>query len=307
VRAEIQQRFLLIFLGALLASLQMLPTSGQPSNARQPIFPSDGQSPAQANGAELLEAVCPGHVESGEKIGCGNCASSMGIPEWVGGWSLTRVTRGHFLSSGSDDAVLSMEGCEPHSENFGGTVLLTRCSQGWSMVWYKSGVDTSRCRKVQLANRREILICMVDYGGQGIVITDLYVEDLLNPMQSLVGGSHFFEIFDNTGTCGAADDETKVFPLTRAFIEKVAFPAGMPSVVSTISVTVSFGRSSMTPEKVQACIGQPSRPGVLIPPPVRRYHIDFRFDGHDYKPTPSSAAAARMIGLKEANESPRSH
>jgi len=121
------------FLGALLFLLPVGLVSGQ-------SFPSDGKSPAKASGAELLEAVCSGQVVVvGDKIGCGKeYLYFTGFADDELDWSLTGVTRGHFLSPTSDDAVLSAEGCEPHVANFGGTILLTRSFQGWVMEWYKA-------------------------------------------------------------------------------------------------------------------------------------------------------------------------
>ena len=88
-------------------------------------------------------------------------------------WSLDRITRGHFLSPTSSDAVVFTQGCEPHALNFGGSIVLTRGSDRWEKSWYKAGVETSNCHKVQLTGGREILVCMGDYGGQGNVWTDL--------------------------------------------------------------------------------------------------------------------------------------
>ena len=121
------------------------------------VFPSDGRPPAQAGGAEMLEAVCPGQVTTTPAIGC-----QTGCPEFTtffdghGDWSLKVITRGHFLSQASQDAALSTLGCEPHSENSGGTVLLTRRAGQWVMLWYKAGVDTSQCHKIPLRDARDI-------------------------------------------------------------------------------------------------------------------------------------------------------
>jgi hypothetical protein len=178
-----------------------------------PIFPSDTRDPRVAGGAQLLDVVCPGSVVTGEKIGCGErCPSFTVARDWVGGLELFGVTRGHFLSTSSDDAVLSMIGCAPHSENFGGTILLARGSEGWKMLWYKAGVDTSRCHRVPVENPQEILVCVGSYGGQGRGSTELFVEDLLVPVPSLMAsdGKAFFTASDNLGAglldCGTSDD-----------------------------------------------------------------------------------------------------
>jgi hypothetical protein len=267
---------------------------GQSSEPPAPIFPSDGNPPAEANGAELLQVVCPGQVEVGKEIGCGNhCPSFAGLKEFVP-WSLTTVTLGHFLSPTSDDAVLSMQGCEPHSNNFGGTILLTQDYRGWNKVWYKAGVETSQCHKAPLQTGREILVCIGETGTAGSLLAELYVEDLLNPGGTLRAEEEapFFSAHHNVVTCGENfEHETMPFPLTRAFIERVDFPAIPPGGASTISVTASLGRRSIAPEMVQTCTNSP---GAFMPP-VKSYHLDFVFDGHDYTPTPASAETARMF------------
>jgi hypothetical protein len=289
------------FLGALLLILSAGLAPGQSAEPPALIFPSDGKLPAEANGAELLQAVCPGQVEVGEKVGCGKqCPSFTGFSGIDLDWSLTSVTRGHFLSPTSDDAVLSVEGCEPHIENFGGTILLTRKFQGWAMEWYKAGVETALCHKVPLQDGREILVCIGGHGGQGLASTDLFIQDLLNPNGSLMAdeGSDFFEAHDSTGTCGYDfEDQANPFPVVRAFIEKVVFPASQPGAGSTISVTASLGLRETTPEIAQACLHAKDGPEAFAPP-VKSYHLDFVFDGHDYKPTPASAETARMFGSR---------
>ena len=211
----------------------------------QPIFPSDAQDPRQAGGAELLDAVCRGGVVHGRQITC-----SIVCPKFTGfagddlGWSLEKVTRGHFLSPTSDDAILSMSGCEPHAANFGGSILLTRRLNRWVLIWYKAGVETSRCHRVPLRSGREILACMGTYGGQGNHWSALYVEDLLKPTPVLMsdGTKEFFHVLDNTSNCGwNSEDETKPYPLTLAYIGKVEFKSGEDGG-STISVRAASAR-----------------------------------------------------------------
>ncbi len=154
-------------------------TWAQPAGAPKLVFPDDTQDPKQAGGAELLEAVCPRHVVVGESVEC-----KIACPEFTAfngddlGWILDRITRGHFRSPTTDNAVLSMGGCEPHLENGGGTILLTRQSEKWTMLWYKTGVPTEECHRSKLPSRREILICMGKARAQGALGTRLYVEDL---------------------------------------------------------------------------------------------------------------------------------
>ncbi len=129
----------------------------------QPVFPDETQNPKQAGGAELLEAVCPGHVVAGKELECqASCPKESGFPGQD--WTLQRVLRGHFRSPASEDAVLAISGCESHADNFGGTVLLTRDSGRWRMLWYKAGVPSAECHRVKLQSGRDILICLGGYG-----------------------------------------------------------------------------------------------------------------------------------------------
>jgi hypothetical protein len=163
------------------------------------------------------------------------------------------------------------------------------------MLWYKAGVETSQCHKVQLQTGREILACLGEDGYPGGVVTELYVEDLLNPRAALRAeeAAPFLRAVDSSFGCVSySEDETESFTLTRAFIEKVEFPA-MPSGDAGlgISVTASFGQRSITPPITRSCVTSPT--GFI--PPVKSYHLDFVFDGHDYKPMAASAETARMF------------
>jgi hypothetical protein len=289
----------LLFVG-LLPMFSQTPTKSTRWLDSKTLFPSDGRPLFQAEDRDLIQAVCPGREEKGGKVECGEyCPSATGEGRFQNkfDWSLERVTRGHFLSATSEDAIISALGCEPHSENFGGTILLTRRSERWRMLWYKAGVETSECHKVPLRSGREILVCIGQDGAQGDVSTELYLEDLLHPEPSLMAGDGgFFGLSDNTLTCGYNfEDEAHPIPLIRASIDKVEFEEPI------LSVTFRFGESPTTPEKVRACLDEQNptkhRKGSSFAPAVKTYRIEFTFTGRDYKPTPSSAALAKRLGL----------
>lgn len=289
------------FRGTAITILLMIFTCAsiwaQTQDARQ-VFPSDATSPAQAGGPAFLEILCPGQVVNTSELGCRTgCPkyTDFGIYGDESTWSLRAVTRGHFLSPVSDDAVLSMEGCEPHSENFGGTVLLTQRSGHWAMLWYKAGVETLQCHKIQLRDARDILVCIGRYGGQGNNSTDLYVEDLLTPTGSLMAEDErtqtVFSATDTTFTCGLNDDDVqKPFPVVRSSIDKVEFSSGKARGESLMVVTASFGRKNMTAADAEACM---AGRGAL--PATTAYHLEFVFDGHKYNVSPSSAKASKLF------------
>lgn len=286
-------RGVLILLTAFLVWAQV-------PDQRGTAFPSDSKDPRQIGGAELLDAVCPGAVAIGKDIGCATgCSDGTSFGKFGERlpWSLKAVTLGHFLSATSEDAVLWMSGCEPHSLNFSGAILLTKKPQGWAMLWYKAGVDTARCHKVARRDGREILVCIGTAGAQGNSSADLYVEDLLNPKPTLMAGQAndgtFFAAFDDTRTCGwqQGAKEQHRDSVIHTHIDKVEFLRGGRDRALQISVTASFGRQPMTREDVQACLA--GKEEVL--PATRSYRMDFLYDGQGYKPAPSSAETVRMF------------
>ena len=258
----------------------------QPAGAPKPVFPDDTQDPKQAGGAELLEAVCPGHVVVGKNIECKIVCPVDAAFNNESEWTLAGVTRGHFLSPRSDDAVLSMVGCEPHSYNFGGTILFTRRSGKWTKLWYKGGVPTENCHRGKLQSGREILICLGESGGQELLSTDLYIEDLLTPKGALMAddGAKFFSIDDSIATCGYDfEHESKPFPIKRGYIERVSFQNATDGTLLGLSVFARQGERTLTVAQVQACIdeGSPVKPrqSLDFDPLTKPYRVDFKFDG----------------------------
>ena len=128
-----------------------------------------------------MKAVCPGHAVVGKRVACRIVCPDVAAFKEESEWALDAIVRGHFLSPTSGDAALSMSGCEPHSFNFGGTILITRKSGKWIELWYKGGVPTEKCHRGKLQSGREILVCLGEWGAQGGVSMELYLEDLLTP------------------------------------------------------------------------------------------------------------------------------
>jgi hypothetical protein len=271
---------------AIRGGLFILAIAAPSAHAKEPemVFATDSKPAQQVDSAALLQAVCPGAVgpDSNNHPGC-----AVPCPE-----KLEAVTFGHFLSPASEDAVLWMPGCESHSSNNGGTVLLTKKSRKWTMLWYKPAIQTARCHKVLRPDRREILVCIATDG-----VTALYTEDLLNPvMAGSARDGSFFTAFDDTPTCGwkqGDPEEPEAGSVIRSHIDKVEFSrngAGTPS----ISVTASLGRKEMDWADIDAC----SAGNDEVLPAMTAYRMDFRYDGRFYKPTPSSIGTIRIFDAR---------
>jgi hypothetical protein len=152
-------------------------------------------------------------------------------------------------------------------------MLFTRKSNRWVMLWYKSGVETSHCRKLVLPVSREILVCAGRYGGQGTEWTELWVEDLRRPVPNMMAKVDGFFLPQNDGSY-PCHGRTPC-PSTKAKI--------------LITVTAVFGRKTLRPEE------KPT-----TPPPTKTYRIQFYYDAGNYIPTPQSRDAYRLFAIPPA-------
>ena len=273
-------RVLLILFAATAAWAQ------EPDFAK-PIFPTDSVSPQVGQAAQLLESVCPGNVEVGTEITCrGGCEKLPGQVDrsFEGGWRVTSVLRGHFLAGNSDDAVLGTEGCEAHSNEWGGSILLTRTSGAWRQVRYEGGMRTERCHRVRAVDGRDLALCEIIHAAQGNLARQLALEDLNAPKP--MWDHPILEVEDTVRSCGelAAGAESPE-PAVRAYIERVEFTArGM-------SVYARYGKRPLTEAELEEC-GH-GRSDFRIP--TKPYHIEFLFDGKTYQIATQSRAAARIF------------
>ena len=94
-----------------------------------PVFQRDMVEPTDPRAIEVLKTVCYGGLATktldGEQVvECRKkCPAETGFHGEDFGMDAAGVTFGHFLSAESEDAVVSMWGCEPHSLLFGGSYV----------------------------------------------------------------------------------------------------------------------------------------------------------------------------------------
>ena len=262
----------------------------------RPTFASEVLDPEAKTLLPLLKVVCWEGVRTVDAkgqhaLGCGDGSmdeilASRHRPrryDWTPytGWEADSVLFGHFLSGTSEDVVIGSGCCEGHPDLWGGTLLLTKKSGKWQPIWYKPGVIIRHCRRVPLANGRQILFCEETDGGMGHSIHGLYTVDLTNPkfawhsvvlMADTYGSYMFGEV-------------------QRQIIDRVSFEA-TPQSGLLVRVYVRHGRIKLRPE------AQPVGEESLPRPKLTRYEIDFRLDGDVFKITPETAAAGELFGVK---------
>lgn len=83
---------------------------------------------------------------------------------------LHNMVIGKFSSADAREIIVDTEGCEPHSNNFGGMVLLEKKGQDLLTRYYQPGFRLHDCLKFESLKERDILVCNQIYQGQGSTI-----------------------------------------------------------------------------------------------------------------------------------------
>lgn len=174
-------------------------------------FPTDSHPVTLEEAHDLLPALCVSGVmakttKHGVDSGCKLCP---GIVEGGGAFNssdasepsfaLYGVIYGSFTRAGNQEAIADFFGCEPHADNFGGSVLLEKTPQGWKVKNYQAGFISSECLKYRTPNGRDLLICEGGYTGQGENDSSVFVFDYsLPPPQR---SKTLLSTTDTLGTC----------------------------------------------------------------------------------------------------------
>ena len=107
---------------------------------------------------------------------------------------INNVIEGAFTRPNAVEALLDLEGCEPHSNLYGGAVVLEREAKGWKRGLYQPGFRASECISFRTMDRSHALACNTVDMAQGVQIGEVN-------WVSLAGGeyqsSNLLRWFDN--------------------------------------------------------------------------------------------------------------
>lgn len=277
--------------GLLLASLAI----GTPlCFGQRMVWKSPSPSPTQAT--ELLQAICPGTAQprgssKGSLPRCTTCPAfttswkahfERGLRGPLGNFGLVSVIRGSFTAPGAHEALADFKGCEPHSEEFGGSVLLTRREGSWTLVNYVPALITSNCLTYPLKTGRDILLCEgedrhMDASWQGVLVTSF----------SKVGTSRSQTIFSTADTRVACGRSAVWGSISQIALHDLNGD-GMPDL--TMGVRIGEVRFS----KPGGACGAAS-PGHTT---ERSYKLKFLFQCHSDTFAPAASDKALVARLK---------
>ena len=199
-------------------------------------------------------------------------------------WSLTSAIFGHFTSPDSDDAILSTYGCVMHAAGpMGGSFLVSRRKDGgWQLVSYAMTLLTWECRKIQMSNRRDALICENGDSHQGAGET---WYEMITAEHGKLDAHQILLLQDNV-TSG----HTTV-------IEQVADRFDLRATGEghyELRLGVRSGRKVLNVEDLRR-----GHAGEEEKVPTTRYWLVFRFDGRSWlSGSKTSAAIAKIYSIQ---------
>lgn len=244
----------------------------------------------------LLEAACPGKTyrrnkQGRQEVGCKVCPAGSGLRD-VPGQSLEAVTFGHFTSASSDDALLSVMGCEPHSLYFGGSFLLTKQDGQWRRVGYYPRLITEQCHALATESGRQIMVCAHYFGAQGLGERFIYALDFKQPGKPLV--ATLLSAVNGMYTCGQEEGNK---PVQQSVVESVEYTDLDGDGLADVSIVARTGRVQRSEAEFQACVDWSSgkrRMNSRMRTP--KYRIDYLLKGDRLVLAPDSRAAMARFG-----------
>lgn len=190
-------------------------------------------------------------------------------------FDLHTVTYGSFTAPGVEEAVASFDGCEPHSTEFGGSILLRNLHGSWVMVDYTPALITSACLTYHLRTGRDLLLCEGEdhhmaAASQGIFVCDFSREKATRCR-------NVFGVLDTRTACG---DSAVWGSINKAALRDLNGD-GMPD----LTVWVDVGQGNF-PNAGGSCNADTSRAQV------QRHKLDFMFqqETNSFVPAPWSKA-----------------
>lgn len=214
---------------------------------------------------ELLAPVCVSGAATGACTPCPAFTDGGGD-----GLTPTAVSYGHFTDPKFTDALVDLDGCEPHVNNFGGSLLLRwQGLTSWKRLRYVQGFRTGQCSKVPAVGGRDLLLCQGNYAGMGTVVENLMLLDLSKPDVLI---QNFFSTYDTAEACSPSGSiqhivDWKLLPGSGgvAGSEVAGLDVGIESA--------TFTRAQGSAKTDDPCAG------TLSAAPSRTYRLTYTFSG----------------------------
>jgi len=257
-----------VLLGALLSSESVVFAG---DNSKNSITPS------RKDAIALMKSVCGrSNVNSDNLDSCKQCPS---FTESAGsGGTLNSVIYGSFTKAGTREALVDMEGCQGHSGNWGGSILLRSTTKGWSVVRYERALRSYRCLKFRTRAGRNSLVCEGSYTQGGFTHTWLDAIEISSTKNTI---THLLEVSSNMGSCRPPYYERGITDFTSIDTNK----DGVNDLV--IKVSEATEPKYISRAEDQLCDSQLPKPTI--------HQLTFLFNGQLFKPTTETVKLLKQV------------
>jgi hypothetical protein len=263
----------------------------------------------------FANAVCDPAVQrdaAGQaRVGCAKCVDATlvaGAPrapvafDPATFYPLHTLVRGSFTRARADEVAASLDGCEPHSSNFGGTVFAEANGASWAHARYVSAVNPSECIPYRRADGRDILVCRALDAHQGHGTDSVFAFDLARVVDDDVekGWLPVVSMSDDAFagcTFGGASNEPVSSGAVESFtlhdedgdgklelVVVVSQRRGKPTAAYRALCDKALAGAEGMDAEVRAALGQ-----------AHRYRLVFGYDGAAFVPTAATRGLLRKL------------
>ena len=188
------------------------------------------------------------------------------------------IMYGHFLSAKETNAIMDVSGCEPHANNFGGTVILRWLGlTNWEFVRYEAGNRSGDCFKYAARAGHDVRVCRSYWGGMGFTVEGFALYD---DTRKSTGSDALVRITSNGEQCieGKLND-FNILKVDRVNINRDSRP--------DLRIQVSERHAQLP--KAGECSDK------LQWGPVKKLTLKFLFDGAKFVPTPTTKPLVKYL------------
>ena len=279
------------------------PTAPEPQPRRaQPVPPAEARELASLFQDVCQLAALPDAPDGVPGFGCACCAPFDGCKPSDPPFSVdqqvyfpTSSVSGAFTRAGADQRALPMIGCEPHSENYGGLVVLERKAERFVVERYISGLNPGRCWAVRRDDARDLLLCTQQDVHQGSAQGQLLQLDLSQSDEQLLASPPLLDVGDNelSGCWSELGVAVSSIQMGQPLLGERAGRRELTIDLDVREGLVTRKYLARCQEQQQAAEGSPLPPAASSPRDLlkgRRERRVFRFDGSRFVPVPAASS-----------------